>query len=64
MINTVLITGGFGYMGGRIAVELARDPALTVILGSRKGQSRPDWLPQAKTVAMDILEPKNTVEGS
>ena len=58
MIDTVLITGGFGYLGGRIAVELSRDPGFTVILGSRKAQSTPDWLPQAETVAMDVLEPK------
>ena len=66
MIDTVLITGGFGYLGGRIAVELSRDPGFTVILGSRKAQSTPDWLPQAETVAMDVLEPKTlskAVEG-
>ena len=62
----VLITGGFGYLGGRIAVELSRDPGFAVILGSRKSQLTPDWLPQAETVAMDVLEPKTlskAVEG-
>ena len=58
MIDTVLITGGFGYLGGRIAVELSRIPGFSVILGSRKSQLTPDWLPQAETVAMDVLEPK------
>ena len=66
MIDTVLITGGFGYLGGRIAVELSRDPGFNVILGSRKAQAPPDWLPQAETVTMDVLEPKTlskAVEG-
>jgi len=54
----VLITGGFGYLGGRIAVELRREPGFMVRLGSRKPQRPPDWLPEAETVAMDVLEPK------
>ena len=66
MIDTILITGGFGYLGGRIAVGLSRVPGFSVILGSRKEQLTPDWLPQAETVAMDVLEPKTlskAVEG-
>ena len=66
MIDTVLITGGFGYLGGRIAVELSRDPKIPVTVGSRNAQSKPDWLPQAETVATDVLEPKTlskAVEG-
>ena len=62
----VLITGGFGYLGGRIAVELSRDPGFIIILGSRKTQLAPKWLPQAEIVALDVLEPKtlvNAVEG-
>lgn len=55
----VLITGGFGYLGGRIAVELARVPGFIVRLGSRKPQRPPDWLPEAETTAMDVLEPKS-----
>lgn len=54
----VLITGGFGYLGGRIAVELGREPGFMVRLGSRKPQRPPGWLPEAETVAMDVLERK------
>lgn len=57
MNKRVLITGGFGYLGGRIAVELKRVPGFTVRLGSRKAKSAPDWLPGAETVDMDVLEP-------
>lgn len=56
MSDRVLITGGFGYLGGRIAAELANDSGRAVRLGSRKIQAAPDWLPQAETVALDVLE--------
>ncbi len=57
MNKRILITGGFGYLGGRIAVALTREPGLTVRLGSRKAKSAPEWLSEAETVAMDVLEP-------
>ncbi|CAG0979485.1 UDP-glucose 4-epimerase [Anaerolineales bacterium] len=57
MSKRVLITGGQGYLGGRIAVELASDTEWIVRLGSRKVQAAPGWLPQAETAAMDVLEP-------
>lgn len=57
MNKRVLITGGFGYLGGRIAVELKRVPGFTVRLGSRKANSAPYWLPDAETVNMDVREP-------
>jgi len=59
MNKRVLITGGFGYLGGRIAVELASNPEWIVRLGSRKVQAAPSWLPQAETVVMDVLEPSS-----
>ena len=40
MSKCALITGGFGYLGGRIAVELANDPGWVVRLGSRKTQAQ------------------------
>lgn len=56
MTDRVLITGGFGYLGGRIAFELGREPRFTVRLASRRPQGPPDWLPEAETVAMDVRE--------
>jgi UDP-glucose 4-epimerase len=57
MSRRVLITGGFGYLGGRIAVEIAREAFCTVWLGSRKRQPAPAWLPEAFTVGTDVQEP-------
>jgi len=56
MSKRVLITGGHGYLGGRIAVELANNPGWIVRLGSRKAQAAPGWLAQAETAPMDVLE--------
>ena len=46
----VLITGGFGYLGGRLAQFLSLLPDYKVVLGSRKNNGTPDWLLNAKVV--------------
>ena len=43
----ILITGGFGFVGGRLAVHLAQ-AGHQIVLGSRKAYCQPDWLPQAE----------------
>lgn len=45
----ILITGGFGFIGGRLAVHLAQ-AGHQVVLGSRSDQPRPEWLPEAEVV--------------
>ena len=55
--NRVLITGGFGYLGGRIACDITRQTSWQVRLGSRLSRSSPSWLPEAQTVAFDLLKP-------
>lgn len=57
MSQTVLVTGGFGYLGGRIAVAIANQIDCQVRLASRKARPLPDWLPKAQTVALDVLDP-------
>ena len=42
----ILITGGFGFVGGRLAVHLA-GAGHQIILGSRNAVNPPVWLPQA-----------------
>jgi len=48
----VLITGGFGYLGGRIAQSLVNQ-GYQVVLGSRREQSAPDWLPKIELARID-----------
>lgn len=49
-MNRILITGGFGYIGGRLAQYLACATAAQPVLGSRQPSSPPDWLPTARVV--------------
>lgn len=53
----VLITGGFGYLGGRIAVAVQHDGDHRVRLASRRQRSMPAWLPEAEVAALDLLDP-------
>lgn len=46
----VLITGGFGYLGGRVAQVLAVHGGCEVLLGSRTQVGSPTWLPQATAI--------------
>lgn len=46
----ILITGGFGYLGGRIAQFLANEVGNEILLGTRHHIKSPSWLPQAKVV--------------
>jgi UDP-glucose 4-epimerase len=56
MSSTVLVTGGFGYLGGRIAKAYAQSTRYRIRLGSRKRQAPPPWLPGVDTVAVDLLD--------
>ena len=48
----VLITGGFGYVGGRLGMHLATSNH-EVYLGSRSPRLRPNWLSQGNIVQID-----------
>ena len=55
MTNVVLITGGFGYLGGRIAQQLAKTKGTTVRLATRRhDSSAPAWLPEAEVVTLAL----------
>lgn len=43
-----LITGGFGYLGGRLAQFLVAQSGHEILLGSRQQREPPPWLPKAK----------------
>jgi len=48
----LLITGGFGFLGGRLAQFLAAEGNHEILLGSRQRDEPPAWLPQARTVRL------------
>lgn len=49
-MKRILITGGFGYIGGRLAQHLTSVAVAQPVLGSRRPSSPPDWLPTASVV--------------
>lgn len=48
----ILITGGFGFIGGRLGQYL-QQTGHQVILGSRNASSPPEWLPHAEVAQID-----------
>ncbi|MBK9521673.1 MAG: SDR family oxidoreductase [Rhodocyclaceae bacterium] len=48
----ILITGGLGFVGGRLAMHLAQ-AGHQIVLGSRKKISPPAWLPQTEVVQLE-----------
>jgi UDP-glucose 4-epimerase len=61
MTGRVLITGGLGYLGGRIAQVLA-DNGYRVILGSRQTHTAaPTWLPRAEIARLDLSSSSSLV---
>ena len=55
MTDVVLVTGGFGYIGGRVAQQLARTAGVSVRLATRQADAGPPaWLPAANVVSLDL----------
>jgi UDP-glucose 4-epimerase len=58
MSATVLLVGGFGNLGGRIAAHLGSSDGHHIVLASRKNQAAPSWAKSAQTIQLDITDPK------
>ena len=54
MKRKVLITGGMGFVGGRLAQLLTAKGNSELVLGSRIKHTSLSWLPKAKSIAMDF----------
>lgn len=57
-MRRILITGGFGYVGGRVAQALAMLPDTHVVLGTRRPGGKPSWLPSAFVVTTLWSDPE------
>lgn len=51
----ILITGGFGYLGGRLARHLALS-GHEILIGSRTLQPKPSWLKKGSVKVMDWVD--------
>lgn len=59
MKRKVLITGGMGFVGGRVAQLLVGRGDIELRLGSRREQTSPIWLPKVQVVTMDWQSQKS-----
>ena len=57
MSATILLVGGFGNLGGRIAAHLASLQDHHIVLASRTSRAAPNWAPNAQTIQLDITDP-------
>jgi UDP-glucose 4-epimerase len=57
MTQLILITGGLGYVGGRVAQALARDREFDVTVTTRDPDASelPSWLPADRCIRLDML---------
>jgi UDP-glucose 4-epimerase len=57
MSATVLLVGGFGNLGGRIAAHLSQFQNHQIVLASRKKRAAPIWAKDAQTIQLDVTDP-------
>ncbi len=62
MKRKILITGGMGFVGGRVAQVLAARGDAEITLGSRQTRVSPSWLPGANVVAMEWLSQNSLIQ--
>jgi len=54
--DKILVTGGLGYVGGRVCEYLSQNTDLFVSIGTRRHDAvRPDWLQNGEIVQMDMM---------
>lgn len=55
MKNTVLLSGGFGNLGGRLSSYFCQHQSFIIRLGSRQARDAPPWALDAQTTKLDVL---------
>lgn len=56
MSHKILVTGGLGYVGGRVAQAIAdKTDHLLLVTTRKEGLSRPEWLSRGEIVTVDPL---------
>lgn len=63
MNNPILITGGLGYVGGRIARALIERGESLVLMGRRDPALAPAWTRPARMVQADLADPDFDLSG-
>jgi len=66
MTESILLTGGFGNIGGRFSAFLADNYVTQTKLATRQHRNPPAWAPTAEVVQCDLLNPhslKRACEG-
>ena len=58
----VLITGGLGYLGGRLAQHLSLNEEFELLLVSRRKLESPNWLPSVQMVETEWASQKQLVK--
>ena len=61
MTKNVLLTGGFGTLGGRISAYLSKNSEINLRLASRQTRQPPSWAPKAEVCLIDF-ENQNSIK--
>ena len=61
MTKNVLLTGGFGTLGGRISANLSKNPEINLRLASRQKRQSPSWAPKTEVCVVDF-ENQNSIK--
>lgn len=51
-LKRILVTGGLGYVGGRVSQYLSNAGSYEILIGSRRAQAAPNWLPNGRVIEM------------
>lgn len=59
MSSSILLTGGFGNVGGRLAEHLSKRADIRLRLGSRAVHTAPSWAARAETTQLDLSKARS-----